>query len=134
MFELNKKIILAEDDEDDVEFFEGALSECCDDCELIVAKDGNQLENILQQNPSPFAIVLDLNMPLVSGKESLVQIRAQKEFDHIPVIILSTSSDQKDKQFCLEKGATDYFVKPGSFSGLKKVISKLCEGGYSLPR
>jgi CheY-like chemotaxis protein len=133
MSESNKKIILAEDDEDDVDFFEGALSECCDDFVLLVAKNGYELDQILQQNPSPYAIVLDLNMPLVSGKESLVKIRSQKGFDNIPVIILSTSNDLKDKQFCLSKGATDYLVKPGTFNGLKEMILKLCRGGYSIP-
>ena len=133
MSESNRKIILAEDDYDDVEFFEAALSESCDDCELLVATDGNELDHILQENPSPYAIVLDLNMPLVSGKECLVKIRSQKAFDHVPVIILSTSSDLKDKQFCLSEGATAYLVKPGSFSGLKKIILKLCNGGYSIP-
>jgi CheY-like chemotaxis protein len=130
MSESNKKIILAEDDDDDVDFFEVALSECCNDCELLVAKNGNELTDILRQNPAPFAIVLDLNMPLVSGKESLVKIRSQKAYDKIPVIILSTSNDKKDKQFCLSNGATDYLVKPGSFSGLKEMILKLCNGGY----
>ena len=134
MSESSKKIILAEDDNDDVEFFEGALSECCHDCVLLVAKDGFELEKILLQNPSPFAIVLDLNMPLVSGKESLVKIRSQKVFDNIPVIILSTSNDLKDKQYCLDHGATVYLVKPGSYNGLKSVIQKLCDGGYSVAK
>jgi DNA-binding response OmpR family regulator len=131
MSESYKKIILAEDDDDDVDFFKGALSECRDDFNLLVAKNGNELDHILKQHPSPYAIVLDLNMPLVSGKESLVKIRSQNAFDRIPVIILSTSNDIKDKQFCLLNGATDYLVKPGTYNGLKEMILKLCNGGYS---
>ena len=130
MSEAHYKIILAEDDDDDVDFFKTALLECCDNFEVILARDGNELEGILLEHPNPFAIVLDLNMPLVTGKECLVKIRSQKAFDPVPVIILSTSSDEKDKQFCLDHGANDYLVKPGSFEGLKEVILKLCKQGY----
>ena len=126
-----KKIILAEDDPDDLDFFQSALNECCDDFELIVAKDGSELEPLLKKFPNPFAIVLDLNMPLVSGKECLQLIRSKSYFDNTPVLILSTSNDQKDKHFCLSNGANDYLVKPCSYNGLKEVVENLCKGAYA---
>ena len=126
-----KQIILAEDDPDDLDFFQSALDECCDDFELLVANNGTELEPLLRKFPEPFAIVLDLNMPMLSGKECLQLIRSKKCYDKIPIIILSTSDDQKDRHFCLKNGANDYLVKPCSFNGLKTVVENLCNGAYN---
>ena len=123
-----KQIVIADDDRDDIEMFQTALMETCPDHQLAIAKDGNTLFEILSEISRPYAIVLDLNMPGKSGKQCLVEIRSMKEFESVPIIILSTSSHDGDIQYCLAEGATNYVVKPNSFRALKKIIVNICNG------
>jgi len=125
-----KHIILADDDEEDVEMFQTALDETCPRNEVTVAADGDKLLNLLEKLPVPDAIVIDLNMPCKSGKQCLQVIRSQKQYDRTPVIILSTSKLEADMQYCLSKGATQYFVKPKNFIGFKTLARNICSGDF----
>ncbi|MES2649935.1 MAG: response regulator [Bacteroidota bacterium] len=124
----SKKIVIADDDYDDIELFQTALMEICPDHELTIAQDGISLLEILTNIERPYAIVLDLNMPGKSGKQCLKEIRSRKELEGVPIIILSTSSFQGDIQYCLAEGATQYLVKPTSFPALKKIAYNICNG------
>lgn len=119
-------ILLADDDPDDVELFQSALAESCPAVKLTVAQNGVELMSMLRSLPKPNVIVLDLNMPMKSGKECLVDIRKMKEYDDIPVIILSTSNNKSEKNFCMINGADNYFVKPPSFEHMKKIAEVMC--------
>jgi CheY-like chemotaxis protein len=121
-----KRIVIADDDEEDVEMFQSAVNETCPDLELTVANDGAHLINILNKIPRPDAILLDLNMPLKTGKECLVEIRTKDEFKDVPIVILSTSDHKADIDYCLKNGANDYIVKPQSFEGMKNIVINLC--------
>jgi CheY-like chemotaxis protein len=123
-----KHIVIADDDHDDIEMFQMALQQTCPNHQLAIAQDGNTLLEILSEISRPYAIVLDLNMPGKSGKECLVEIRSKKEFEEVPIIILSTSNHDGDMQYCLAEGATKYVVKPSSFPALKKIALNLCNG------
>ena len=125
---LSKKIVIADDDHDDIELFQTALMETCPDHELTVAQDGVTLLEILTTIERPYAIVLDLNMPGKTGKQCLVEIRSRKELEGVPIIILSTSNFEGDIQYCLAEGATNYLVKPSSFPALKKIAFNICNG------
>lgn len=118
--------LLADDDPDDVELFEYALGEVCPWVQLSVAKDGVELIGMLDKIPTPNIIVLDLNMPLLSGKECLVKIRKMPRFDNVPVVILSTSHHKRDVDFCLTNGANNYLVKPPSFEHMKSLAEMMC--------
>jgi CheY-like chemotaxis protein len=123
-----KNLVIADDDQDDVELFQEAVVETCPDINLTVATDGAKLLNILEEIPKPDVILLDLNMPCKSGKECLVEIRAKDEFNDVPIVILSTSNHEADIDFCLREGANDYMVKPQSFEGMKSIIANICDG------
>ncbi|MES2647296.1 MAG: response regulator [Bacteroidota bacterium] len=125
-----KSIVFADDDLDDIDLFKSALQETCPRSQLEIVGDGNQLLERLKKSPFPDAIVIDLNMPCKSGKQCLVEIRANRQFDKIPVIILSTSNAATDMQFCLSKGATQYFVKPNSFPAFKSLARNICSGNF----
>lgn len=127
-----KNIVIADDDADDVEMFQSAIDETCPDIELSVATDGAKLIKLLEKMPTPDAIFLDLNMPNKSGKECLEEIRANDDFDDVPIVILSTSNQQDEIKFCLNNGANHYFVKPNSYSGLKNIIESICSGNLDL--
>src|SRR5438270_13790796 len=123
-----KNILLADDDRDDVEMFQDAIREVRADISLIVAVDGNKLMHLLTAIPQPDAIFLDLNMPIKTGKECLREIRSNTTYDHIPVIILSTSSEKSEMEFCLNNGANHYLTKPSSYDGITNIVRRLCEG------
>lgn len=64
----------------------------------------------------PNLIVLDLNMPLLNGTQTLIHIKRDVRFKHIPVIIFSTSTNENEKRKCLSFGAVDYLVKPTTYA------------------
>ena len=119
-------IVMADDDQDDVDLFQLAIDESCSKLSLTVAMDGTKLMKLLNSTPAPDAIFLDLNMLGKSGKDCLGEIRSQARFDAVPVIILSTSNRKSEIDHCLNNGANHYFVKPNNSDGLQKIIMDLC--------
>lgn len=124
-----KQIILAEDDADDREFFEDALNELNVDTELTTAKDGVALmvtlTAIALEPPPPHVIFLDLNMPYKNGFECLKEIRESPKLKGIPVVILSTSVQEKTVEKTYALGANCYVCKPTSHESLKETIGKV---------
>jgi CheY-like chemotaxis protein len=121
-------LVIADDDQDDIEFFQEAVEVTCPRINLTVANNGVQLISMLKQIPKPDAIVLDLNMPEKSGKECLTEIKTDPEFSDVPVIIFSTSNSERDIEYCLKNGASYYYVKPKTFKGMMAIASNLCTG------
>jgi CheY-like chemotaxis protein len=70
------------------------------------------LESIEDSSKLPKLLVLDLNMPIVTGSQVLLQIKQTPRFKNIPVIIFSTSINENEKRKCLSFGALEYLVKP----------------------
>jgi CheY-like chemotaxis protein len=121
----NYNLLLADDDEDDCDFFRDALDELSLPVSLVIVNDGVQLMNFLEENVSdnlPDILFLDLNMPRKNGSECLTEIKEKEAYKKLPVIIFSTSLDSKIVDSMYDKGATYYIRKPGDFSKLKKVI------------
>lgn len=117
-------ILIADDDDDDVELFNEALAELKMDNKLTSFKDGNDLMDYLQ-NPEiklPHILFLDLNMPCKTGHECLKEIRANPRFNDVSIAIYSTSSSEKDIENTFVEGANIYIKKPNDFSKVKKII------------
>ena len=125
-----KHIVVADDDQDDVQLFKEAIVDTCPDINLRVATDGAKLLSLIEDAPKPDVILLDLNMPCKSGRECLEEIRAKEDFQDVSVVILSTSSQQKEIDDCLKIGANHYFVKPQSYEGMKKIAQTICTGTF----
>lgn len=70
------------------------------------------LEQVDHDSLLPRLIVLDLNMPILNGTQTLFQLKQRMRFRNIPVIIFSTSQNETEKRKCLSLGAVDYMVKP----------------------
>lgn len=117
-------ILIADDDEDDVELFNEALAELKMDNKLTSFKDGKDLMDHLdnQENKLPHILFLDLNMPCKTGHECLKEIRANPRFKDVSIAIYSTSSSEKDIEDTFVEGANIYIKKPNDFSKLKKAI------------
>lgn len=116
-------IFYTDDDLDDIDFFAEVIASMENDMKLVTQNNGKKLLDALQ-NPPPFPsiIFLDLNMPGINGFDVLSEIRNSESLKELPVIILSTSNDDKiiDKSFKL--GANFYITKPNDFVSLKKSI------------
>lgn len=118
-------LLLADDDEDDCDFFKEALDELLLPTSLVTVNDGVQLMDFLSESGAenlPDILFLDLNMPRKNGLECLTEIKQLEEFKNLPVIIFSTSLDRDIVDLVYGKGAVYYIQKPGEFSKLKKVI------------
>jgi len=124
MIKQNYNLLLADDDEDDCDFFKDALDELSLPVSLVVVNDGVQLMDFLAKKSAdlPDILFLDLNMPRKNGSECLTEIKESKEYSELPVIIFSTSLDTQIVDSMYDKGATYYIRKPGDFTKLKKVI------------
>lgn len=129
---MQEKIIcfLIDDDDDDQEIFSLALSTIDRDITCITANDGIDALNRLNMDAGflPDYIFLDLNMVRMNGRECLCEIRKLPRLNNTPVIIYSTSSEQKDIIETKQLGAADYIVKPPSISilveRLEQVLSR----------
>jgi len=117
-------IVLADDDDDDCDLFKEALDELLVVPQLTIAKDGQQLMNVLLQNDltMPDMLFLDVNMPLKNGIECLQDIRETEKLKRLPVVIFSTSAQQWALERVYELRASIYVLKPNSFLKLKDVI------------
>jgi CheY-like chemotaxis protein len=117
-------IVLADDDDDDCDLFREALDELLVVPRLTIAKDGQQLMDVLLQGDRalPDVLFLDVNMPLKNGIECLQDIRDTERLKNLPVIIFSTSAQQWALERVYELRASIYVLKPNSFLKLKDVI------------
>jgi CheY-like chemotaxis protein len=76
-------------------------------------------------SPRPSVVLLDLNMPGTDGREVLSEIKNSDALKTIPVIILTTSTDERDIQGCYRMGANSYMKKPVDLDGFMKSIQQL---------
>ncbi len=118
------KILLADDDQDDRNFFEEALKQLPISSSLTTVSDGEQLMLMLGNETLelPHVIFLDINMPRKTGVECLSEIKQQARLKSLPVVMFSTSNVSDKINMLFKTGATIYIHKPGDFSQLKKVI------------
>ncbi len=126
MIKQQYNLLLADDDEDDCDFFKEALEELNLPTSLVTVNDGVKLMDFLSQNSNknlPDILFLDLNMPRKNGLECLTEIKQTEQYENLPVIIFSTSLDRDIVDLVYEKGAVHYIQKPGEFAKLKKVIA-----------
>ena len=117
-------IILADDDEDDRNFFSEAFDELKMKTKVTVFNDGLQLMEFLNLTKSvlPHILFLDLNMPFKSGIECLNEIKLNDRFKDIAIAIYSTSASDEDVEATFINGANIYIKKPSDFNTLKKIL------------
>ena len=82
--------------------------------------------------PRPGMILLDLNMPGTDGREVLSEIKADDKLRQIPVIVLTTSADERDIQSCYRDGANSYIQKPVDMKGFLESIQRLVDYWYQI--
>ena len=105
-------ILLVEDDSDDVLFFKEAVEKLEIVNELSCVRDCMELFSLLDENKTFDVIFLDINLPVMDGKECLKQIKANEKYKEVPIIIFTGSSEQSDVDAVYEYGAHYHVVKP----------------------
>lgn len=132
-------IFYADDDEDDLMFFNEAIEKISTDSDnqinLHIHKNGEKLiENIKNKKSSNGVVFLDINMPLKSGFELLVEIRNEPDIKLFPVIMYSTSSNKDNIDKSQSLGANFYVVKPYEFNNLLKIITACIQINWGNPQ
>ena len=130
MHDVDRKthILVVEDDEVDVKNVQRAFSRGNLTNPLYFAKDGLEALHMLrsEQVPGPRRIVLlDINMPGMNGHEFLRELRADPELRPIPVIVLTTSNDERDRFEAYDVGVAGYLLKPVTFAGFVEFMATM---------
>ncbi|MDL2343365.1 response regulator [Deinococcus sp. MIMF12] len=120
-----RRILLVDDNPNDVELALNALQDR--EAEVEVAASGAEALAALHGRPLPDLILLDLNMPQMDGLAVLDQIRGAPATCRIPVVILSTSGEERDVADCYAHGATAYVVKPMDFGQFRCALRTITD-------
>jgi CheY-like chemotaxis protein len=127
------RILLVEDDPKDVELTLTALEEYHLANEVVVARDGEEALDYLyrrgsfatRSNDNPAVLLLDLKLPKVDGLEVLQQIKSDENLKIIPVVVLTSSHEEKDMVASYRLGVNAYVVKPVDFHEFVNAIKEL---------
>lgn len=137
------EILLVDDNPADVRLAKEAMKDAKVWNRICEAYDGDQAMAFLNKQgdyreaPTPDLVILDLNMPRKDGREVLAEMRADKRFTHIPVVILTTSAAEEDVMKSYGLHANCYVVKPfdlDSFIDVVKAIEEFWLCMVMLPR
>jgi len=128
-----KRILLAEDNERDVELTLAALDEHNLANEVVVARDGAEALDYIygrgkfagHANGLPVVVLLDLKMPKVDGLEVLRQMRTDPEIKHVPVVMVTSSREEQDLVHSYELGVNAYVVKPVDFQKFVESVKQI---------
>jgi len=112
-------VLLVEDNPADANLVEEALFEAKVDCGLEVVADGSRAIDYIRtvergDVPVPDLVLLDLNLPRISGEQVLERLRASHACARVKVLIVTSSNAPMDRQRVMQLGATDYFRKPST--------------------
>jgi CheY-like chemotaxis protein len=118
-------ILIADDDLDDTESLIYALSKTKPGAQIKSVNNGKELFEVLSQGKRPDLIFLDINMPFKNGFECLKEIKQDLLKRHIPIIIQSGSTSNRDIDACYELGAAFYLVKPVMLQSLVNILQEL---------
>lgn len=124
-------ILLVEDNEGDIILTTEALGDCKIINEVTIKRDGKEaidfFEGLSNKEQMPDIVLLDINLPKMSGHEVLMYLKTNGKFRHLPVIMLTTSSSEKDLLLSYKNHVNCYIVKPIDANDFIKAISKIEE-------
>jgi CheY-like chemotaxis protein len=119
-------ILLVEDNPNDAELTLRALRKSDVGARLAIARDGAEaLEYLLSDRSMPKVVFLDLKLPKIDGIEVLRRIRADERTHSVPVVVLTSSQEERDISECYKLGVNSYVVKPVEFDRFYKAVGDL---------
>ncbi|MCP4603367.1 MAG: response regulator [Proteobacteria bacterium] len=134
-------ILIVEDSPEDFEVIERAFRKAGMANRINRVEDGDDALDYLygrgefsdpERFPRPGMVLLDLNLPATDGREVLAEIKSDSSLKKIPVIVLTTSSDERDIDTCYSLGANSYIQKPVDIMGFVEAIGLLKEYWFSI--
>jgi CheY-like chemotaxis protein len=120
-----QNIYLIDDDMDDIELFREALEEVNPSISLQYANDGYEaVKNLTEgKDALPDLIFLDISMPIFSGLQCLASFKKDEQLKDLPVIMYTTSSQEREIRTARELGASGFVTKPNDFKVLKRLLA-----------
>lgn len=119
-------ILLVEDNPRDEELALRALRKNQIANEVVVARDGQEaIDLLLHDGPLPALVLLDLNLPKIDGLEVLKRLRAEPRTRLLPVVILTSSAEDRDRLEGYRCGANSYVCKPVDFTRFTEAVRQL---------
>ena len=126
-------ILIAEDDDGHFALVKKNLWRSCAAREIIHFRDGSEIMDFLFPGDDSsgitfdrnYLILLDIRLPKVDGLEILRQVKQTPELSKIPIIMLTTSADDKDVNRCYELGCSGYIIKPCDYTDFMEAIESL---------
>ena len=125
----NQRLILCvDDDPDDHMLVCDVIKDADESLNVVGARNGEEALKLLEAGKEsgelPCLIILDINMPRMDGKQTLVEIKKDEQLRELPVVMLSTSSSPVDKLFCEHYGVALY-TKPDNLAAFHPILKKL---------
>jgi two-component system response regulator len=129
-------ILMVEDNEDDYDAAARSFRKAHLDNPLHWCKNGREALDYLEHStaPLPGLVLLDLNMPGIDGRATLKCMKQDEVLKNIPVVIFTTSVDERDVEQCYEQGASSYIQKPVDFGGLIHTAELIKQYWFDLAR
>lgn len=125
----NKNILLVEDNPNDELLALRAFKKCNINSKVTIAHDGEEAISLLENNKDkdylPDLVLLDLNLPKISGIEVLRTLKQSENLRHLPVVVMTTSRSQADINSCYDSGANSYMCKPIDYKQFVHSIEEL---------
>jgi len=119
-------ILLVEDNPNDAELTQRALKKANLGAHLQIVRDGAEaLDYLLSERPKPKVVFLDLKLPKIDGVEVLRRVRADERLRSVPVVVLTSSQEERDVIECYKLGVNSYVVKPVEFDRFYKAVGDL---------
>lgn len=124
-------LFIVEDSDEDFESFMRITKQLCLNYPVFRCRDGDEALDWLQRIDDnskekkvlrPSVILLDLNLPGTDGRQVLEHLKNNPQLKQIPTVIFTSSANPKDIEFCYQKGAESYIVKPIDISKLKTTV------------
>jgi CheY-like chemotaxis protein len=124
----SKTVLCVDDDADDQLIVAETIHEIDSSVKVVTALNGiealKHLEGSKASGDLPCLIIMDINMPLMDGKQTLVEIKKDQALDSVPIVIFTTSSSQLDIAFCEQYGV-DFITKPINMQDFHHTMQKL---------
>lgn len=129
-------LLIAEDSDEDFEVLKLLMQQMKVQNPIHRCTNGDKVLDFIYQEgecgdrrsaPLPSAILLDLNLPGTDGREVLEQLKGDRSFKDIPIVIFTTSANPKDIKFCYQNGANGYLIKPVDIDELERIVRAFVE-------
>jgi CheY-like chemotaxis protein len=128
-------LLVVEDSDDDFNALQRLMQRIALDNPIYRCADGDQALDFLYRSgefevslpPRPSVILLDLNLPGTDGREVLQQLKQDEQLREIPIVILTTSANPTDLEFCYQRGANGYLVKPMNIKDFQEMIQAFAD-------